>query len=128
MALAGKGGNVKIGANAVTEIGNWKLDLDLDTKDKTNFGSNGWKESQPTLKGWSGTCEGTWNVAADTNGQTAIQTAVLNGTSVSLALYADGTHNYAGTAWIKKLSVEEPVDDLVKFSFDYEGTGALTYT
>lgn len=128
MALAGKGGNVKIGANTVTELSNWKLDIDLDLKDKTNFASNGWKETISTLKSWSGSCDGTYNVVTDTNGQKAMQDGVLNGTSISLGLWADGTHNYAGTAWIKKLSVEEPVDDVVKFSIDFEGTGALTYT
>lgn len=128
MAAAGKSGNVKLGANAVTELGNWKLDIDLDLKDKTNFASSGWKESVACLKSFSGSAEGTWNVASDTNGQKALQDALLNGTTVALSLYTNATNYYSGSAYVKKLSVEEPVDDVVKFSFDFDGTGALTYT
>lgn len=127
MAIAGKGGSVKIGANTVTEIGGWKLDLNIDTLEKTNFASSGWRELIAGLKSWNASIEGTWNVASDTNGQKALQDALLNGTTVSIELNLNGTNKYTGSAYVKKISVDEPVNNVVKFSADLEGTGALTY-
>lgn len=127
MAIAGKGGNVKLGVNTVTEIKSWKLDVDIELKDKTNFGSNGWKEAVSGLKGWSGSMDGTWNIAADTTGQKALQDAYFAGTTVAIEFNVNGTNKYTGSAFVKKMKIDEPVDDLVKFSVDIEGTGALTY-
>lgn len=127
MAITGKSGLVKIGTNTVTEIQNWKLDLEIDLKDVTNFASNGWKTQISGIKSWSASVEGTWNVSSDTNGQKALQDALLNGTTVSLELNVNGTNKYTGTAYVKKISVDEQVDDVVKFSVDLEGTGAVTY-
>ncbi|MBZ4662769.1 MAG: hypothetical protein JG776_451 [Caloramator sp.] len=127
MAITGKSGLVKIGTNTVTEIQNWKLDLEADLKETTNFSSNGWKTQIAGIKSWSASAEGTWNVSSDTNGQKALQDALLNGTTVSLELNVNGTNKYTGTAYIKKISIDEQVDDAVKFSVDLEGTGALSY-
>ena len=57
-----------------------------------------------------------------------MQDALLGGTSVSGVFGIDGTHTYTGTAFIKKISVGEQVDDVVTFSADIEGTAALTYS
>lgn len=126
-AIIGYAGSVKIGANAVAEISNWKLDISADLPDTTSFSSGGWKTFIAGLKEWSGSAEGNFD-PTDTNGQLALQNALLNGTSVTLNLSVDGTHKYSGTAYIKKVSPETPVDDKVKISFDFQGSGALTYS
>lgn len=126
MPKEGKSGNFKVAANTVANLKSWKLDINSDLKDTTNFGSAGWKEQMPTIKSWGGSVEGKWDVSEDTNGQKALQDAQLGGTSVNAVFDIDGTHNYSGTAFIKKISVGEPVDDIVSFSADLEGTGALT--
>jgi len=127
MAIAGKGGSFKVGAVVVSELSNWKLDINEDTLDTTNFGSAGWKEFIAGLKEWSGSVEGTWNVATDATGQKALQDALLGGTTVSVELNLDGTHKYTGTAFVKKIGVGVPVGDKVTFSAELTGTGALTY-
>lgn len=126
MAMAGNSGSVYIGANKVAEIGTWKLDVDSDLIDVTSFDSGGWKESIQGLKSWSGSLEGNWNMS-DTNGQKALQDALLGGTTVSLELRVNGTNKYSGTAFIGKMSVEAPVDGKSTVSFDFTGSGALTY-
>lgn len=125
-AIAGKTGSFKIGANTVANLKSWKLDINQDLKEVTNFGSNGWKEQAPTIKSFSGSVDGKWNMA-DTTGQKALQDALLGGTSVSGVFGTDGTHTYTGTVYIKKVSIGEQVDDIVTFSADAEGTGALVY-
>lgn len=127
MAITGKGGNLKVGSTNVSQMSSWKLDIDIELKDATNFASNGWKEQIAGLKGWSGSSDGTWNVITDTTGQKALQDALLNGTTVSIEFNINGTNKYTGSAFVKKISVDEPVDDVVKFSVDLEGTGALTF-
>ena len=125
--LIGYAGKVYIGANAVAELKNWKMDLSVDMADTTVFSTTGWKSNIPGLKEWSGSAEGNLDMT-DTNGQLALQNALLNGTSITLKLYVDGTHYYSGTAYVKKLAPEAAVDGVVSVAFDFQGSGAVTYT
>lgn len=127
MAITGKGGSIKVGAVVISQMQSWKLDINIDTKDFTHFQSNGWSEKISGIKSWSGSSDGSWNLVTDTTGQKAVQDALLSGTAVTIEFNLDGTKKYSGSAFIKKVAVDEPVDDIVKFSIDIEGTGALTY-
>ena len=126
-AIAGKSGSFKVSTNVVADLNNFKLDVESDLKTTTNYGSNGWEENLPTIKKWSGSVDGNWNMA-DTNGQKALQDAILGGTAIAAVFNINGTNNYAGNAYIKKISVQEPVDDIAKFTAEIVGTGALSYT
>lgn len=124
MALAGKGGAVKLGANKIAEISNWSLDLGADDIEITSFDSNGWKEYLAGLKEWSGSIEGNLKTT-DTNGQKAILNAWLNGTKLSFTFEVSSGVTFTGEAFVKP-SIEVPVDDKASFSVDITGTGALT--
>ena len=124
MALAGKGGAVKLGANKVAEISNWSLDLGADDIDITSFDSNGWKEYLAGLKEWSGSIEGNLKTD-DTNGQKAILQAWLAGTLLTFTFEVSSGVTFQGSALVKP-SIEVPVDDKASFSCDITGTGALT--
>lgn len=127
-AISGKGGKVKIGAVTVAEVKSWKLDIEVDLPESTNFDTNGWRTYVSGLKGWAGSFELEWKVSTDPTGQKALQDAALGGTTAALVLDVNGTNNYAGTAFIKKQGIETPVDGIVTGTFDYQGTAALTYT
>jgi predicted secreted protein len=124
MALAGKSGAVKLGANKVAEISNWSLDLGADDIDITSFDSNGWKEYLAGLKEWSGSIEGNFD-STDTNGQKAILNAWLNGEKLTFTFEVSSGVSFQGEAFVKP-SIEVPVDDKASFSCDITGTGALT--
>lgn len=126
MAIAGKGGKLSIGANTVSDIKNWSLDLGADTIDVTALGDE-WKRFIAGLKEWSASAEGSFAINTDANGQAALQTAFLNSSEVALRLYINATNYYSGNAYISSLSVEDPVDDAVNVSFEFQGTGALSY-
>lgn len=126
MIKTGKDGGFKVGTNVVANLNDWKLDIDTDMKDTTAF-KDQWKSQNPQLKSWTGTVSGDWNVADDANGQKVLQDAQLGGTSVSAVFDIDGTHNYSGTAFIKKISVGAKVDDNISFSAEFQGSGPLTY-
>ena len=129
MAVAGKNGKVVVGASAskkVVGIKNWSLELSLDTLETTALGDD-WKNYITGLKEWSASSEGDYEVPGDTEGQKALQDAFLNGTTVMVKLYVDGTNYYQGEAYINSLSIEDPVDDVVSISIEFTGTGALTF-
>lgn len=125
-AIAGKGGSAKIGANTIAEVTSWSLDISSDMLDSTSLGDN-WREFIAGLKGATGSVEVKWDIPNDTNGQTALQNAILNGTTVTLNLYVNATKYYSGSAYISGLNVEDPVEDLVTATFDAQFTGAVTY-
>ena len=129
MAVAGKNGKVVIGESAtkkVVGIKNWSLELSLDTLETTALGDD-WKNYITGLKEWSASSEGDYEVPVDADGQQALQDAFLNGTTVTVKLYVDGTNYYKGEAFINSLSIEVPVDDVVSISIEFTGTGALTF-
>jgi predicted secreted protein len=124
MALAGKSGAVKLGANKIAEISNWSLDLGADDIEITSFDSNGWKEYLAGLKEWSGSIEGNLKTD-DTNGQKAILNAWINGETLEFTFEVSSGVTFKGDALVKP-SIEVPVDDKASFSCDIQGTGALT--
>ena len=129
MAVAGKTGKVVIGdasTQKVVGIKNWSLELSLDTLETTALGDD-WKNYITGLKEWSASSEGDYEVPVDADGQQALQDAFLNGTTVTVKLYVDGTNYYKGEAFINSLSIEDPVDDVVSISIEFTGTGALTF-
>lgn len=129
MAVAGKNGKVVIGESAtkkVVGIKNWSLELSLDTLETTALGDD-WKNYITGLKEWSASSEGDYEVPVDADGQQALQDAFLNGTTVTVKLYVDGTNYYKGEAFINSLSIEDSVDDVVSISIEFTGTGALTF-
>lgn len=129
MAVAGKNGKVVIGSSGskkVVGIKNWSLELSLDTLETTALGDD-WKNYITGLKEWSASSEGDYEVPVDTDGQAALQEAFLNGTTVTVKLYVDGTNYYTGEAYINSLSIEDPVDDVVSISIEFTGTGELTF-
>jgi predicted secreted protein len=126
MAIAGKGGKLGLGAAVVLNISSWSLELGTDTLDVTAFGDD-WKKFIAGLKEWSASAEGFFSVHTDATGQKALQDAFLAGTEVAIKLNVNNTNYYSGNAYISGLSVEDPVDDTVSISFEFQGTGALTY-
>ena len=100
--------------------------MGLDTLDTTVLGDE-WKNFIAGLKEWSASAEGSWNIAVDALGQKALQEAYLSGTTVSLKLYVNTAQYYSGETFISSLAIEDPVDDIVNISFEFQGTGALAY-
>ena len=126
MAIAGKSGKLGLGASAVMDISSWSLELGADTLEVTALGDD-WKKFIAGLKEWSASAEGFYSVHTDVTGQRALQDAYLNGAEVSLKLFVNVANYYAGNAYISGLSVEDPVDDTVSISFEFQGTGALSF-
>jgi predicted secreted protein len=126
MAIAGKGGSVKLTANTVADVTSWTVDIAIDMLDSTSLGDD-WREYVAGLAGATGSVECNWAVATDTNGQTALQTAALAGSTVTLNLYTNDSNYYSGSAYVSNVNVADPVDDLVTATFDFQYTGTVSY-
>jgi hypothetical protein len=130
MAIKGYDGSVTVAGNA-SAMGNakaWSLDISQDTTDTTDLSSSGWKTSESTLKGWSGSITAIFDASgAD---EADLQTAITGGAAINLDLQlGDGTGSldkYSGSANITGQSVTNDVNGIVEATFTFEGTGALT--
>lgn len=131
MAIAGKKGKLVIDTDESRVLGikNWSLALNINTLETTGLGDD-WKSYITGLKEWTASSSGDYEIkgGAELKGQDALQEAFLNGTSVSLKLFVDGEHYYAGSAYIASLSIEDPVDDVVTISIEFTGSGELTFS
>lgn len=126
-AISGKNGSVMIGTHEVAEIKSWSLDIGGEELDITDFSSAGYKEFIRGLTEWSGSFEGNLDMT-DTNGQYALDAKILDGSSVTLKLYTNGTNYYTGTAFITGESPSVAVDGLAEVSFNFRGTEDIDYT
>lgn len=127
-AIAGKGGQVRVGAAVVADVQEWTADIEKDTAESTALGAS-WKTAIPTLKGGSGSLSMSFNMT-DTAGQKAIQDSFFNDTLVTLNLdtASSGTlRTYSGSAWVTKFSTGVKVDDRVTYDVDFQFDGAVAF-
>lgn len=129
-AVAGYGGVARIGANAIAQVKQWELPLGADMYDVSVLGSV-WKAYIPGLLGSDAKVDVFFDLT-DTNGQVAIQNAILNGTSVTLNLLTSNAggaavHTYSGTAYVKSFTVKDVVNAPEELSLTLVFSGAITY-
>ena len=118
-------GTISIGATpaVVGEVTDWSIDESAEIIDASAIGSCARaKEVGPTS--WTG------NISAHWDPTDVGQTAISIGASVEIDVYPSGdvtgdTH-YTGTVLITGISRSGSFDGLVKTSFSFEGSGALT--
>lgn len=129
-AVAGYGGKVAVGANDVAQVRNWNADIQREEVDTTHMhdGAGGWRSFISGLGAGTGTMDVNWDMT-DTNGQKALQDAVLNPPSTPpvVKLYVDGTHYYSGSVIVTNVSPSVGVDGLAEASINFRFTGAVSF-
>lgn len=131
MAIAGYGGTVKIGTNVLAQVKQWELPLAADLYDTSSLGAQ-WKTYVPGLLGAEAKIDVFLDLT-DTNGQVALQTAILNSTSITLNLLtstAGGAtaHTYTGTAYVKGIDIKDPVNAPEEASLTVAYSGTVSYS
>lgn len=114
---SGKSGYVKEGSNTIAGIKNWTCPQLAGVGDITDFESSGLKEFILLLKEWSGNFDGSWDGAP-----------LTLGSSYTLHLGLNGSHEYYGSAIIKGINPGVAVDGVNTISYDFQGTGSITYS
>lgn len=129
-AIPGKGGEAKISTNTIAEVQTWSIDIGTNVIDTTAMLAGGtvWKTFIAGVSEWTVSLEMSWDVVTDTNGQGALNTASLAGTTISdLTLYPNASNYYVGDAIITSASINDDVQDKVSYTVELQGTGALAY-
>lgn len=128
-AIVGYAGAVKVGANAVASVKQWELPLLADKYDVTSLGvaAPGWKSYLAGLTGAEAKVD-VFLDPTDTNGQIALQNAILNGTSVTLNLYTTASHFFGGTAFVVGMDIKAPVNGPIEAALTAVFSGAISYT
>lgn len=131
MAIAGYGGTAKVGSSAIAQVKQWELPLNADLYDTSVLG-NQWKQYIPGLLGAEAKVDVFLDLT-DSTGQVALQTALLNSTSITLNLLTSNAggatvHTYTGTAYIKSIDVKDPVNAPEEASLTITYTGQVSYS
>lgn len=126
-ALSGTAGSVVYmtgGTTLVEGIGEWSLDIGMDTVETTAFGDE-WRERIAGVRQYSGSFSG----RADTDAsQTSLRSAMLGGSAVAFRLYDSPTTYYNVTAaYLTGMSPSIAFDGRGDTSYDFEGNGSLAY-
>lgn len=115
--LAGKSGDVTTAGSSIGDVRSWTLDYTVDTLDTTDMDDDGVRAYLPGCSGWSGTVEALKDGAPD-----AI------GSEVALELLESDTsgQKWTGQAIITGVHVATSFDGVVTYTYDFQGTAALT--
>lgn len=129
-AHVGIEGVVKLGANAVALVTGFSADIAHEMVDITTL-TDVAKKSLPAGKySWSAQCECLWD-ETDTNGQLALESALLAGTSVVLNLYPEGATTgdkyLTGNAYVNSMGIAVSDGAAIKRTVSFTGDGALTF-
>lgn len=121
----GSEGLIKIGSDTLGELKSWSLSESAEMIDTTSLSDSAKTFATGTTE-WSGSADAFWD-----EGDTA-QTACTVGSEVTLAMYPEGASTgdkyYTGTVKIESIDRESSIDDTVNVSFNFKGTGALSFS
>ena len=113
--ISGKNGVVTVAGAAATGIKAWSLDYTVDTLESTDFADAGVKAYVLGGSGWAGSFDGYKDGAPITIATTA--TAVFK---------ESATGTWTGDILLTGIHPNVSFDGIVTYSYDFQGTGALT--
>ncbi len=113
--ISGVTGSVSAPAVA-TGIKSWSCDYTVDMLETTDFASAGIRSYVAGPSGWAGSFEG-WKDGAP---------LTLSTIPLALKLNESATSTWTGDAFITGVHPNISFDGIVTYSYDFQGTGALT--
>ena len=129
-ASPGYTGQVKIASNVIANIKSNQFDMQRQMDDVTVMLAtpSPFKAFMPVLIDATFQITANWDLA-DTNGQLAMQNALIAGTLLSFTVTPNnGTNTYAFSGYIKKIGVKTDVSKINEASYDIQPTGTITTT
>ena len=129
MIKTGRHGQVKLDDVVIANLSNWKLSIKQALIDVSHFGNDGWDEVVAGNCSFEGSFEGSYD-KADTNGQMAIQEAIVSGQDLDIDFVIDKndeTDKYTGKVKIETIDIDTSPKEVVKISVKFKGNGALTF-
>ena len=119
----GNDGVLKIGSNQIGEIISYSIEETTEVIDDTSMGDTS-RTFFSSLKSFSGSCEVHFD---DTNaGQLDIQNGEAGALSVQMEGDTSGDHKLSGNIIVTGRTITGTIEDTVKASITFQGSGALT--
>ena len=129
MIKTGRYGQVKLDDVVVANLSNWKLSIKQSLIDVSHFGNDGWDEVVPGNCSFEGSFEGSYD-KEDTNGQVAIQKAIVSGEDLEISFMIDKddeADKYVGKVKVETIDIDTSPKEIIKISVKFKGNGALTF-
>jgi hypothetical protein len=129
-ATPGYQGQVKISASVIANIKSNQFDMQRQMDDVTVMLAtpSPFKVFAPVLIDATFQITANWDLA-DTNGQLAMQNALIAGTLLSFVVTPNnGTNTYVFSGYIKKIGVKTDVSKINEASYDIQPSGVITTT
>ena len=129
MIKTGRYGAVKLDNVVVANLSNWKLSIKQSLIDVSHFGNEGWDEVVAGNCSFEGSFEGSYD-KADTNGQMAIQKAIVSGQDLEIDFMMDKNDEndkYTGKVKVETIDIDTSPKEIIKISVKFKGNGALTF-
>ena len=129
MIKTGRYGQVKLDNVVVANLSNWKLSIKQSLIDVSHFGNDGWDEVVAGNCAFEGSFEGSYD-KADTNGQVAIQKAIVSGEDLEISFMMDKNDEadkYVGKVKVETIDIDTSPKEIIKISVKFKGNGALTF-
>lgn len=119
----GKNGALSVDGTNVAQLSSWNISESVDATECTYMGAE-WKEFHAGIPSWEGTAEA---IFAD-DATSGYASGVTIGSTVALVAYpADGVAvSYTGSAIVTGVETAASMDDVVRVSLSFQGTGPLT--
>ena len=108
MIKTGRHGQVKLDDVVIANLSNWKLSIKQALIDVSHFGNDGWDAVVAGNCSFDGSFEGSYD-KADTNGQMAIQEAIVSGQDLDIDFIIDKndeTDKYTGKVKIETIDID----------------------
>ena len=129
MIKTGRYGQVKLDNVVVANLSNWKLSIKQSLIDVSHFGNDGWDEVVAGNCAFEGSFEGSYD-KSDTNGQVAIQKAIVSGEDLEISFMMDKNDEadkYVGKVKVETIDIDASPKEIIKISVKFKGNGALTF-
>ena len=129
MIKTGRYGQVKLDDIVVANLSNWRLSIKQSLIDVSHFGNDGWDEVVPGNCSFEGSFEGSYD-KEDTNGQVAIQKAIVSGEDLEISFMIDKddeADKYVGKVKVETIDIDTSPKEIIKISVKFKGNGALTF-
>ena len=125
------------GATTISEMTDYSFSIEAPLLGEDVFGNDGWKTvAGAGTKGAKGSMSGLTDTS-DTDGQVALETAVISGTKLTdLQLYVNDTEYWTSNTgadadagvYFSNYATTVAAGDIVKFSVDFEFSGQVHKT
>lgn len=119
----GKNGALSVDGTNVAQLTSWTITENVDTVECTHMGAN-WKDYVAGIREWEGSFEAVYDGADQ-----GLTSALATGSTVAIIAYpesGDTDHSFGGSAIITSIEHTAEMDDVVRVTGSFTGTGALT--